>query len=118
MEYRLNPNTGIIYSRDEYIVIENDWARYAPTGRFPIWEHLDPLPIETEQERERLQFIYSDYDEDAIKYHKGIGNVHTSPGEFDLFDNLFPTRNDVGRTHIPGNQEADQRGLNDQQTDI
>lgn len=121
MKYRLNPRNNIIYSRDEYVWIEMNWGIFQHTGlHAEKWEDLDQLPITTEEERKKLQFIY-----DTGAQRNSIwmvGDPHKDrydpASTCDILGDFVPPCHDMGRPHFSGNQEADQRGVNDQQADI
>ena len=58
MEYRINTNTGHIFSKEEYFVKDNwPYGEYNPE----VWETM--VPIETNEEerwdlQEKMRFIY------------------------------------------------------------
>lgn len=122
MEYRLNPETGVIYSQNEYAFIEANTELFNPSiGFCKHWEELDLLPITTEQERLRLQYVYIQEEKleqaqlDIIKAQKANGDSQKqiqNASNFkripcDLLGDFVPSRNNVGRAHFSRDQEAD-----------
>ena len=139
MEYRINLETGVIYSQNEYAFIEaNTEANtelFNPSiGFCKHWDELELLPISTEEERSKLQYIYLNEENlekaalDIIKGNYANGNSQKqqqirNADNFksipcDLLGDFVPSRNNVGRAHFSRDPEADQRGLNDQQTNL
>lgn len=118
MEYRLNPKTGVIYSKDEYLLIELNKEFFQPSNAFfEHWEDLELLPISTEEERGKLQYIYINnvaveksmeetLAEHYEKYQKS--RVKNDTRIFnDILGDFVPSRNNVGRAHFSRDQEAD-----------